>query len=101
MVPALATDCRDSLFVPTAFTPNADGKNDVFKARSFIRYTDFQLQVFNRDGQRVFQSNTMSDGWDGTIRGVTLPANIYIWLIRYKNLNGETVYRKGHVALLH
>ena len=99
-VPSLANDCNDSLFVPTAFTPNADGNNDIFKARSFVTYTNFQMLLFDRNGRKVFQSNSMFNGWDGTIKGVLQNTNIYVWQIKYRNLNGQTVYRKGHIALI-
>jgi len=99
-VPIVNSDCRDSIFIPTAFTPNDDGRNEIFKASSFISYTDFQMQIFNRDGQKIFQSNSMLNGWNGKIKGALSPAGVYIWLLKYKNLSDEVVYRKGFVLLL-
>jgi gliding motility-associated-like protein len=99
-VPVKNNDCNESIFVPGAFTPNADGKNDVFRVRASILFPDFQMQIFNRDGQKVFQANSILEGWDGTIGGVKPSASVYIWLIRYRNLKGELVYRKGQVLLL-
>lgn len=99
-VPVLNNDCNENLYIPSAFTPNGDGKNDIFKARSFIPFKDFQMQVFNRDGQKVFQTNSILGGWDGKIKGAMAVTGVYIWLIKYRNLTGELIYRKGQVALL-
>ncbi len=99
-VPVLANDCMDSLYVPTAFTPNADGNNDIFRARSYVPYNDFQMLVFDRNGQKVFQTTSMLKGWDGKNKGASQSTGIYIWQIKYRNLEGQEVYRKGLVVLI-
>lgn len=101
-VPSLTTDCRDTLFIPGAFTPNGDGKNDIFRVISPFPYRDFEIIVFSRSGQIVFKSNSILNGWDGANKsGLLSPAGIYIWQVKYRNLNGQTVYRSGHLALLY
>jgi gliding motility-associated-like protein len=75
------------IYVPGAFTPNYDGKNDVFKAmfgENIIKYT---LEIYNRWGQRIFQTANLNQGWDGTYNGLLQPNDSYIWIIRYKAFN--------------
>ncbi len=66
--------CEGDLFVPNAFTPNNDGKNDSFTCYGInIGLKDFS--IYNRWGERVFQTSNMADGWDG--KGA--PAGLYVW----------------------
>ena len=94
------------LYIPNAFTPNRDGRNDLFyllgsEAGTIIK--DFT--VFNRWGQVVFNSkNTVSDdpasGWDGYYKGEPSPSGVYIYQIRLATSNGKEKVLKGHVTLL-
>jgi gliding motility-associated-like protein len=90
-------DYRDNLFIPTAFSPNGDGKNDVFKVTNmtFQRYAEFR--VFNRWGQEVYNGNK---GWDGTWRGVVQESGTYTYLIRVAYPDGEVETYKGDVTLV-
>jgi gliding motility-associated-like protein len=75
------------LYVPTAFSPNGDGRNDIFKAEYGENITEFQLQIYNRWGQRIFQSKNISTGWNGRFNGALQPNGAYVWIIKYKTLN--------------
>ncbi|OSZ78903.1 hypothetical protein CAP35_11820 [Chitinophagaceae bacterium IBVUCB1] len=90
-------DYRDNLFIPTAFSPNGDGKNDLFKVTNmtFQRYAEFR--VFNRWGQEVYNGNK---GWDGTWRGVAQESGTYTYLIRVAYPDGEVETYKGDVTLV-
>ncbi len=90
-------DYRDNLFIPTAFSPNGDGKNDVFKVSNmtFQRYTEFR--VFNRWGQEIYNGNK---GWDGMWKGVVQEAGVYTYLIRVAYPDGEIETYKGDVTLV-
>lgn len=87
----------DGIFVPTAFTPNNDGKNDYWS----IPYLDPQLgatvMLFNRYGQLVYKSTGVPIKWDGTIDGVAQPTGSYIYLIQFKK-GGPMM--KGVVTLI-
>ena len=61
--------CKVSFYVPTAFTPNGDGRNDVFRPVVYGIAVEYNFIVYNRWGQKVFISNTPGEGWDGTISG--------------------------------
>jgi gliding motility-associated-like protein len=88
------------LYIPTAFSPNRDGLNDVFKARFGENITKFKLQVFNRWGQKVFESSDIKDGWDGSLNGKRQAQGIYVWLITYEVSNRKAQHLKGTVLLV-
>jgi gliding motility-associated-like protein len=71
-----------SIHVPTAFSPNGDGKNDFFKAiASYETEIEFRMSIYNRWGERVFKSKRIEDGWDGAFNGLPCPMEVYIWVI--------------------
>jgi gliding motility-associated-like protein len=85
--------------VPTAFTPNNDGLNDVLEIKGrFIR--DFRITIYNSMGQVVFQSTDRSTGWDGTYQGKLQPAGAYAYEISIITTSGEEKRRTGTVTLL-
>lgn len=89
------------LYVPTAFTPNGDGRNDLFKAEYGENVIKFHLEVFNRWGQRVFSSHELSKGWDGRINGILQPAGVFAWKITYTLYNEPSVkIMKGTTTLI-
>ena len=89
------------LAVPTAFTPNGDGKNDVFRVLNAIKAENAELQVFNRWGQLVFKTTDWKQGWDGRINGSLQPTGVYIWLLRYTNRDTKKeVRQKGTITLI-
>jgi gliding motility-associated-like protein len=77
------------VFVPNAFTPNGDGKNDFFKALGTEAVTTFNLKIFNRYGQIVFETNDKLKGWDGKLFGQASPAGGYVYFLTYKDNNAE------------
>ncbi len=86
-------------FAPNAFSPNGDGNNDVF-----ILYgtglTKVNLKVYNRWGEKVFDSQNQWQGWDGTYKGEPQPAGVYTYYAEGVYLNGEIKTRKGSVTLI-
>ena len=88
------------IFVPNAFTPNGDGRNDVLHAIP-IGIKDFQyFAVYNRWGQMVFFTKDPSIGWDGTRNGVPMASGTYIWASGGIDLNNKTISRKGFSILI-
>ncbi len=81
--------CPD-VFVPSAFTPNGDIFNPVFKVYS-LPMTDFTLMVFDRWGQMVFQSHDQNVGWDGTFNGKPFSTGVFVWMFRGKDRDGRSV----------
>ncbi|MEO6832133.1 MAG: gliding motility-associated C-terminal domain-containing protein, partial [Chitinophagaceae bacterium] len=93
-------DYTNTMMIPSAFTPNGDGKNDFFKIvnPSFQRITEFR--VFNRWGQEVFSTNDINQGWDGKWKGIDQPMGTYEYLIRLANVDGKAEVYKGDVTLI-
>jgi gliding motility-associated-like protein len=92
------TEC-DAL-MPSAFTPNGDGLNDNFKAMLFCQYSDFDLQVFNRWGEKIFESHSSNIGWDGTYLGKKMMTDVYVYIVNYKTPLGSTKTARGTITLI-
>ncbi len=89
---------------PNAFSPNNDGRNDVFNpVMRFVSEEDYMLRIFVRWGQKVFESSSPQTGWVGTFlnAGKELPQAFYIYRLQYKSLNGELItHHQGNVMLV-
>ncbi len=86
-------------YFPNAFTPNKDGKNDFFKILSASIPQDFNLVIYNRYGEKVFETNDYSKGWDGTYKGKNAEAGNYVWHCTFKKLSALKKM-KGMVILI-
>ena len=94
-------NCECKFYVPTAFTPNHDGKNDVFLPKYQCLFSDYELKVFNRYGQMVFLSRNAGNGWDGSFNTSLQPSGTYVWQLSYKdNLTGKNMRKNGTVVLV-
>ncbi|MGN6569267.1 MAG: PKD domain-containing protein [Flavipsychrobacter sp.] len=89
-----------SYFIPSAFSPNGDGKNDDFRPLSVGYRKVNYFRVFNRWGQQVFRSNDFSRGWDGTFDGKRADIGTYFWVLSLQDRYGKEVNLKGDVTLL-
>lgn len=88
------------IYIPNAFTPNGDGKNDLLKVLP-IGYKSFEyMAIYNRYGQQVYRTTDWREGWDGTIRGVRQDAGNYVVVTRMTDYNGNVMVRKGNFVLL-
>lgn len=87
------------LFIPNAFSPNGDGENDVL----YVKHNCIQTmvwEIFNRWGEKVFESSEITTGWDGMHKSKKVNTGIYYYLFRATFQNGEEVKLEGNVALL-
>lgn len=92
--------CEDPyIFIPSAFSPNGDGVNDVFRVRGNT-IEQFYLAVYNRWGQRVFESNASVQGWDGTFHGEKLPPDVYGYYAEIRCFDGGIFVKKGNCTLI-
>ncbi len=89
----------DAVFIPSAFTPNGDGKNDVFKIYS-NQASAIEFKIFNQWGQQIWSTTNVNDGWDGTSNGKPQPSGVYIYAVRVTLLDGTQSMRKGSVSLV-
>jgi gliding motility-associated-like protein len=89
-----------ALFIPTAFTPNQDGKNDTWEIPGLAMYPSAKVYVFERAGQPVFESSNYNAGyWNGRYKGKLLPAGVYVYLIQ---LNDEKkTILKGTLTIIY
>ncbi|MET0466240.1 MAG: gliding motility-associated C-terminal domain-containing protein [Chitinophagaceae bacterium] len=88
------------IYVANAFSPNNDGKNDVFLPFPVgIRELGY-FRVFNRWGQLMFSSRTLNQGWDGRLAGVEQPTGVYTWMIEAVTQDGRKIAKKGTVTLI-
>jgi gliding motility-associated-like protein len=92
------TDC--DLLMPTAFTPNNDSNNDWFRPASYGGISGYKMQIYNRWGQLLYQTEAPNDGWDGRYKAKDQPPATYVYQLSYKNSKGEFKYQKGTVVLL-
>ncbi len=98
----LVDECNANyLFIPNAFTPNNDGLNDCFGLLDPLLLTEFHFSIFNRWGERVFETEDVNDCWDGTFKGTEALVDSYIFYVHYRCYNGKYVEKKGIVTLLH
>jgi gliding motility-associated-like protein len=85
--------------LPTAFTPNGDGENDVYIIRGGpFEATDFK--IYNNWGQLVFATDDANVGWDGTFKGSDAPLGVYTWTFTIKIAGNRTVIKEGDVTLI-
>lgn len=95
-------DCFN-VWVPDAFTPNGDGKNDKFFAKSDQEFFEFNMWVFDRYGHVVWKTNNPFQTWDGTVNGEEAPSGQYVWKMDYIKAYDRTFDRKedmGRVILI-
>ena len=92
-----------ALFVPSAFSPNGDGKNEIFKAEG-EGIIDFKMYIFDRWGNNVFTTSDINIGWDGRMNNKTggdaLQHDVYVWKIELKNVSHQGKTYTGTVTLL-
>ena len=88
------------IFIPTAFTPNADRKNDILKPICVgITRLDY-FRIYNRWGQLLFESKDFEKGWDGTLGGTQQQSGTYIFMAQGLDYTGKVVFKKGTVVLI-
>ncbi len=103
----MGVNFRPTVHAPTAFSPNGDGKNDVFYVYGPVdEIVQFQLNIYDRWGTLVFKTNDLQEGWDGTFDGNLAPTGAYVWVADFTTrpsavvIEGETKQEKGNFILL-
>lgn len=88
------------IFVPTGFTPNADGKNDLLRPLVVGITKNYYFSVYNRWGQQVFITTEIGKGWDGIFQGKAQASGAYVFLAEGTDFLGQKIIRKGTVVLI-
>lgn len=86
--------------VPNAFTPNGDGINDMFCLQGWNCTTDFNMSVFNRWGEKMFESSDHAFCWPGTYNGKVLEPDVYVFIIWAKRNDQSWIDLKGNLMLI-
>jgi gliding motility-associated-like protein len=89
-----------SVFVPTAFTPNNDGKNDLLRPIAVGIKTIEYFNVYNRWGQLLFSTQSNGHGWDGRINGQEQATGTFVWSVKAIDYTGKAYFQKGTVTLI-
>ncbi len=103
-------EITDSIFIdvydgftaelPTAFSPNGDGNNDIIFVKGWGIKELLVYQIYNRWGELVFESNNLEVGWDGTYKGQPQAMDTYIYVIKALGYNDQVIEKKGNITLL-
>ena len=94
-------ECTDDfIFAPGAFSPNSDGLNDCFKLLSPPKLSEFKMTIFNRWGEKVFETFDVKDCWDGTFKGTNAMSDSYPYVISFKCYNGKIISKKGITSII-
>lgn len=88
------------IYMPNAFTPNEDGRNDLLRGKLIGMKSFDYLVIYNRYGQLVFRSTHPDKGWNGRYKFIDQPAGAYIWMASGTAFNGKKIIKKGTVLLL-
>lgn len=92
-------DCPYFVYVPGAFSPNGDGRNDVLHVKG-EGVVWIQFEIYNRWGNKVFESNDLSMGWDGTYKGQMQNTGVFVYILEAEFENGERIKKSGDITLL-
>jgi trimeric autotransporter adhesin len=93
------TSLPDQIYIPNAFTPNGDGRNDVLKIYGYV-VDQVQFMIFNQWGEKIFEASSQNSGWDGTYKGKPQPSGVYMYVCKIITRDGKTVIRKGSINLI-
>lgn len=87
------------IYVPNAFTPNGDGLNDVFQPKGYY-IKKFEMDIFDRWGERIFSTKDIAQGWDGTVKGKNVENSVYVWKAIVIDIQNKRHELTGHVTLI-
>ena len=95
----IEVDPSTNIYIPNIFSPNGDGNNDIYLVRG--KGVDlFQLQIFNRWGQMIFESNDIDSGWDGTKDGKELNQGVFVFKLNVTFYDGGKINKTGNITLV-
>jgi gliding motility-associated-like protein len=89
----------EPIYIPTGFSPNNDGVNDVFRVRG-AGFKKFYMSIYNRWGELVFETTDFSQSWDGMYKSVEQEMGVYVYTINAVSSDSRTYTFKGNVTLI-
>lgn len=94
-------NCPQTVYVPNSFTPNGDGLNDMFKPSISQPLASYRFTIYNRYGQKIFETISQNKGWDGTYQSSRQPMGGYVYTCSYRFNGGTEKIINGYFLLLH
>jgi gliding motility-associated-like protein len=88
-----------SVYVPTGFTPNNDGLNDILRVIG-TTVKKLEFSIYNRWGERIFYTTNILQGWDGTVKGRQQTTGTYAYYLKAELLDGSIQIKKGTITLI-
>jgi gliding motility-associated-like protein len=92
--------CLEGFYIPKAFTPNKDGKNDIFRPLIFGNVISLRFTIYDRWGQRIFETSELQKGWDGKVNGIDTNSDVFVWFCTYQIQGQEIKKEKGTFVLI-
>lgn len=92
--------CPCVVYIPNAFSPNGDGRNDLFGPTISCPISGYEMRVYNRWGNLVFYSENLQQRWDGAYHGIAQDHDLFYYYIQFKDDTGHNYYYKGDVTLV-
>jgi gliding motility-associated-like protein len=97
--PLTVRTLTDQIYIPNAFTPNGDGKNDVLLVYGYT-IQSLRFSVFNQWGEKIFESANQATGWNGNYNGKPQPSGVYMYVCQITYRDGTTEVKKGSINLV-
>jgi gliding motility-associated-like protein len=91
---------NNQIFIPTAFSPNGDGLNEIFKPEGMAYVNEYKMEIFNRWGELIFVSKDLNVGWDGTYRGQPVHEGVYLYKITILDMFNQRLNKDGMLTIL-
>jgi gliding motility-associated-like protein len=93
-------DNKGGYLMPTAFTPNNDGRNDCYGIKYWGTILELEFSIYNRWGERIFFTRNPGDCWDGRYKSVPQDPAVFVYMIKARTSCEEHVFRKGTFVLI-
>ncbi len=91
--------CKESVYIPTAFTPNSDGINDVFRPLG-LNFTPISLNIYDRWGALIFHGTESNIAWHGMYKSQRVPTGVYTYKFKYRTAEGKIKLETGTITVL-
>lgn len=97
--PVTEKTLTDQIYFPNSFTPNGDGKNEVWLVYGYV-IKELRLMVYNQWGEKIFETRNQAQGWDGTYKGKKQPSGVYMYVAELTLIDGTKQLYKGSINLI-
>lgn len=96
----LVNDPLNRIYIPNAFSPNGDGDNDLFSVTTFSNLSNFEINIYNNRGIKIYTSKNINEVWNGTYKNKKLNQDVYSYHLKATTHQGETISFKGNILLI-